>query len=90
MLITANGSYALKPIKEAASGTSIVYVSGTLSTATATISYKDSEGTVVPYTDGVVVSGDQYKIEHGQGVDLFLVVASADGSTAIVADVARL
>lgn len=90
MLIKANGTYALKPIKEAPSGRSIVYVSGALGTATVTISYKDSADVVVPFTDGAVTAGDQYKIEHGIGVDLLLVVTGADGATAIVTETARL
>ena len=90
MVIKKNGNYALKPLEETRSGTSIVYVSGDLGGAVAVISYKTLAGVIEPYVDGVVIIGEQYKVEHGIGVDLFLHVTGVSPTTVITTVTARL
>lgn len=70
--ITKDGAYLIN--KEHSMGTSIVYISGNLGGGTFTLT---APGGAI--TDGLMVLGEQYKVEHGAGAPLSIVVA---GSTA--------
>jgi hypothetical protein len=80
-IITANGNYELKT--SIRTNTTIIYVSGAMGTATATVTYKDLAGAYQPLSSGALTTGDQYPVGHGQYQDIYLTVAGANGSTAI-------
>ena len=79
--ITADGNYSLatdfKPNK------TIIYVSGTIGTATINITYKNDAGAYLPLVNGLLAIGDQYEVTHGANMDIYLTVATASGSTSI-------
>jgi hypothetical protein len=79
--ITANGSYPLntdfKPNK------TIIYVSGTMGTATINVTYKNLAGDYLPLDNASLTTGQQYEVTHGANMDIFLTIATADGSTSI-------
>ena len=80
-LLTDNGNYHInRGFRDAKSA---VYVSGTLGTATATLTYKNQAGLYIPFTDGLLVINDQLPVDHGVGVNIYVTVANADGTTAI-------
>lgn len=84
-----NGTYLLESgTKGQSNGTSIVYVSGVFGTATATLKYLDDTGAFVSLTDGILTADEQYTVDHGIGENIYLEIASADGSTAIAITVA--
>lgn len=84
MIIKTNGAHALKSNTRATSST-LVMASGDFGGATATLSYRDEENTVIPLTDGAVVSGGQYVVDHGLApLGLLLDVIGATGTTNIV------
>lgn len=86
---TTNGTHKLtNSLRGQGAASSIVYVSGTFSTATLTIVYLDNSGTFIALTDGVLAVDNQYLIEHGVGVAIYAQIASADGSTSINISVA--
>jgi hypothetical protein len=80
-IITANGDYPLTTSIK--TGVTLIYVSGAFGTATANVTYKNKAGAYEPFDSGTLISGQQYKVEHGQYQDIHLTVASSDGSTAI-------
>ncbi len=80
--ITEDGNY---PVKLPNPNVSVVavYVSGAFGAATATLSYADQAGAMIPLTDGVMLSGDQAKVQPGADMAIYLVVAGSDGTTNI-------
>lgn len=94
--VTANGDYLL--VQEtitptgnySGTGTSVIMVSGTFGTATATLKYKDLSGNFVALENGTLEVNKQYVVEHGKGVDLYVTIATADGSTDIDISVGEL
>jgi hypothetical protein len=90
MNITGNGDFHLKPkVRGKGAGTSIIYVSGTFGTATVTLNYKDETGTFIPLTDGVLAVDTQNSVDHGVGMDVYAVIATADGTTDINIELAN-
>lgn len=88
-ILTTNGTHLLDSGNSGKSnGTSIVYISGALGTAVAVLQYLDATGNFVSLTDGTVVIDEQYTVDHGVGVNIYLDISSADGSTAIAVTVA--
>ncbi len=84
MILTEDGSYKLRDKKRSKTfSRTAVYVSGTMGTATATLSYYNSSGTAIPLEDGTLEINKQYLIHDGVDKDIHIVVATADGSTAI-------
>lgn len=84
MIIIADGTHKITKKGDVDKfSTSIIYVSGTFDSATAKLVYYDESGTAVDLIDGALTVNNQYKIEHGRGVDLYVTVASAGGSTSI-------
>ena len=63
-------------------GTSVLYVSGVLSTAAVKLVVPNGRGGYADLADGAITVMDtQYIITHGKGVEVFVNVTSADGST---------
>jgi len=84
MIITKDGIYPLiKPIVGDASSTTVVYVSGSLSTAVGQLVYFNTDNDPIPLTDGAVAAGKQYIVDHGFGVLVYLSVIGSDGGTRI-------
>ena len=84
MKITINGDYPIgRNLSGIQSGKMIVLVSGAVGAASATFSYEDEDGVIVPLTGGDIVAGEQYVISSGLHLDLFISVTGADVSTAI-------
>lgn len=79
MNITSDGTYPLTPENHRFSS-GVVFVTGTLSTAIATISYSNN-GILSPITDGILTDDSQYDIKHGKLAVLVLVVSGSGGST---------
>ena len=81
-ILTENGSTQInKGHKDARSA---VYTSGTLGVAAvATISYKNAAGSYIPFTDGLLVIGDQIHVDHGIGVDIYVVLSNVDVTTSV-------
>lgn len=82
IILNANGDYLINGNHKY--GRSAICLSGTAgspTTATATVGYKNYAGTFVPYTDGLLVLGDQIPLEHGSGVEVFVRVALANATT---------
>jgi hypothetical protein len=81
MIITANGTYQLTAATPSQAHS--INLSGTTGGATVTISYLNSLGAIVPYTDGLIAIDTQKRLDHGIGATLYAVVASASGTTLI-------
>ena len=58
-----------------------IYTSGTLSTATATLQWKDEDGNYIDFTDGVLTINDEITLPHGNERDVYVDVSGSDGST---------
>ena len=58
-----------------------VYTSGTLSTATARLQWKNENGEYIDYTDGELTINDELKLPHGNHRDVYVDVSGSDGST---------
>lgn len=84
MILTTNGNHRLN--ERGHRHTSTYYVSGALGAATASFTYENEAGTFVPLIDADVAIGSQYVIEHGSGMQVYLTVANADGSTNIIVE----
>ncbi len=80
-ILTENGSTQVN--KKHKNASSSVYSYGVLGSATATITYKTSAGDHVPFTDGLLVIGDQIQIMHGVGVEIYVTVENASDTTAV-------
>jgi hypothetical protein len=80
-IITANDNYELKT--SIRTNKTLIYVSGTMGAATATVTYKDSAGAHQAFSNGTLTTGEEYEVTHGQYQEIYLTVVSADGSTAI-------
>lgn len=79
MNITADGTYAINKfngVSKKNSPTSIVYLSGSLGGGTATLKYGDGDN-MIPLSDGLLSVGEQYTIEHGTDMSIFLVIAGS-------------
>lgn len=88
MIITKNGSHYLRPDSVGkSSGSSVVLVSGVMGTASATITYKNDDGDHIPLVDGIVIAPDEFFVEHGVGMAVFLTVTGADAATRILVKV---
>ena len=86
MIITKDGTYLLNTGARGDSNSQIIlYTSGTFSTATCKLQYEDEAGNFIDLEDGAVLVDTQNSINKGVGARIFLNVASADGSTSIVA-----
>lgn len=83
MNITSDGTYLLNNSGITSATSSIIYLSGTISSSAVELHYKDEDDTAVAYTDGVLTALTAYKLDHGIGVEVFAVVTSSDGSTDI-------
>ncbi|NRA77122.1 MAG: hypothetical protein HRU18_02845 [Pseudoalteromonas sp.] len=84
MIITGNERVSLKSKTVGPYGDRyIIYLSGNLGSATATLQYKDELGTFVPLEDGVLLINSQNRIEPGREANLYLHVTGADGATNI-------
>ena len=84
MIITTNGSYRLRDKKRSKTFShTAVYVSGTLGTAVATLSYYNSSGIAIPIEDGVLEINKQYLMHDGVDKEIYIIVTSANESTAI-------
>ena len=97
MIIKTNGSHLLpKPYSGIGGAKSIVKVSGVSGTATAKFTYKNEEGTQVDLTDGAITFPGQFEVVHGSAQEgnstdqIYITVATADGSTNIVVDIASV
>jgi hypothetical protein len=79
--ITANGDYSLntsfKPNK------TVIYVSGEMGGASVNVTYKNTAGAYLPLSDSNLTTGQQYEVNHGANMDIFLTVTNAGGTTAI-------
>ena len=58
---------------------SAVYVSGHLGGAAVNLGYVDDYGNEVLLTDSSLVTGKQYRVEHGVGVNLNVIVFGGTG-----------
>lgn len=79
--ITANGDYALNT--DFKPNATIIYVSGAMGAASATVTYKNEAGAYLPLSNAGVTTGEQYEVTHGANQRIYLTVTGADGSTAI-------
>lgn len=77
--ITANGTFTLAPTTNITN----IYVSGDLGTATAFFAYKNAALVPLPLSGRKFIVGQQYRIEHGIDVEIFIVVTGANGATSI-------
>lgn len=84
MIIVKNGAYPLiKPIVGDSSSTTVVYVSGAFSGATASLVQFNTDKEAIPLVDGAVISGEQYIVDHGFGVLVYVRVENATAGTRI-------
>ena len=83
MIITEDGNHKLNMlgISKKNTGSSVVYVNGSLGGGTGTLSYADDFGTIVPLLDGLVAVGGQYQINHGSDIPIYLVLAGSTGAS---------
>lgn len=77
--ITADGDYSLA----ATTNITAIYVSGDLGSAVAYFAYKDAATNPQPLSGGGMITGQQYKIEHGLAVEIFVIVEGSNGATSI-------
>jgi hypothetical protein len=62
----------------------LVYLAGTMGSATVNICYRGIDGGLIPFKNGANVSlGDQYTVTHGDEITPELEVVGADSSTDI-------
>ena len=80
MKITLDGEYKLEVD---ASSSSIIYVSGSDGGGTITLGYMDDNG-FVPLTDGTLQVGEQYEVNHGAGMYLFVKLTGSTGASITV------
>ena len=86
MNITANGDFEITG--DAKSLTSL-FMSGEFGPATVKLIYFNGNNDPVDLTDGAMVSGEQYEVNHGYDVSVFINVAGADVTTDFYADIGR-
>lgn len=85
MKVTSNGLVRLSnPVHGQGGDVTVLYVSGSLGSAQAYLVYIDEDGNEVPLEDGIIVIGNQYVIQMGLGVALFMRTSDADVSTNII------
>jgi len=84
MKIIKDGSYLVKGRVGTGGGASVVYLSGTAGGATVTLGYYDDYETFIPLVTGLLTVGEQYTVEQGgSAVNIYAMVASATGTTAL-------
>ena len=86
MKILSDGDYKLN--NSSGLSVSILYLSGIAGSATVSVGYKNEEGTIVPLLGGEVALGQQYPIQHGKDVELYLQVSGSTPITKILVDLA--
>lgn len=79
--LKTNGVHSIKAYHKL--GRSIIYCAGTFSTATAKLVVPDGEGGYDDLEDGALLVDTQSYTEHGLGMEVFVEIANADGSTNI-------
>ena len=70
MKIMADGFYKIKGKYGQGGGTSIVLISGTFTLAE--LGYYDDYITWIPLTDGAMVTGEQYQVDHGSETPMYV------------------
>lgn len=76
MNIQADGIYHLD---KHSLGRSVVYVSGTLGGGTASLGY-GKDGEVFPLLEGILAIDEQYLVEHGNNMDIYLTLVGSSGA----------
>lgn len=90
MIITTDDNHLLQPTAQTPdTGAYAVYVDGEFGGAAAKLVYKSGDN-YIDYDDGVMISGDQVKLNKGIGVNVYLNVSGATGTTAINARCAMI
>ena len=84
MILTKNGT---NPIAKSILGTTgnifVIYTSGVFGGATVEVQYKNGLGQYKTLQDGALAVDTQTEIRKGRGVDLFITVTGATGTTEI-------
>lgn len=76
--ISENGIFEISEfLNYQAQSSGAVYVSGDTSGGTLTLGTKNSAAQFMPMNDGVLIAGDNVKVEHGTAVPLFVELVGA-------------
>ena len=81
MNITIDGDYQLTNAVINNYSFASIYISGVFNGATLEFKYKDENEVMQSLQNGIVIEPEQFNINHGKRVDVFVTASNSGGST---------
>ena len=82
MKILSDGYYKIKGKQGLGGGTSIVLISGTFTLAE--LGYYDDYTNWIPLTDGAMLAGEQYQVDHGSSTPVYAHITGPSNCSLLV------
>ena len=82
MKILEDGYYKINSKRGAGGGTSIILINGTFTLAE--LGYYDDYNNWVPLTDGAMVAGKQYRLDHGHDSPIYVHITDPSSCSLLV------